>query len=232
MKTKLSTRLRTGLGMWLGLVLAGAFASAAFGISVYSNDFSTKAEYEQIVRSGGGKSCERRYRAKQNTMLVSVKKGGITCSFRVPVQGDSELPNHAVGVESRILASTPKAMRKGAFVEVTLRAGGGGTGYTLRIFPARKKFELIRGPAGGGEFPVRGRNTAIKGIDERNNISLTARGARITASVNRKELVTVEDNDPGQVTGRKVRIAVGSRKKASKPVAALINSVGVGVPTN
>ncbi len=228
---RISTRSKTVLGAALALVVSGALAALAFGVSVYKNDFSSKAEYDQIVRSGGGKACERVYRSKQNAMLVSIKKGPFTCGFRVPVEGDSELPNHAVGIETKLLSSTPKSVRDGAFVEATLRAGGGGVGYTLRVFPARKKFELRRGPGDGGEFPVRGRDKAIKGVNERNNVSLVARGAQVSASVNGKEVASVQDSNPGQVTGRKVRLAVGGQKSSSKDVAVVIRRLSVGVPS-
>lgn len=227
---RIPTRAKMALAAVLALALSAGLAALAFGVSVYSNDFSSEAEYDQIVRSGGGKSCDRVYRAKQNAMLVSVKKGPLTCGFRVPVEGDSELPNHAVGVETKLLSATPKRVRDGAFVEVTLRAGGGGVGYTLRIYPARKKFELKRGP-GGGEFPVRGKDKAIKGVNERNNVSLVARGAQVSAAVNGKELASVQDSNPGQVTGRKVRIAAGGKKSSSDDVLVIVRRVGVGVPT-
>ncbi|HEX2128188.1 MAG TPA: hypothetical protein VHF58_03120 [Solirubrobacterales bacterium] len=224
-------RTKIAVAAVLALAASGALAALALGVNVYSNDFSSEAEYEQIVRTGGGKSCERVYRSKQNAMLVTAKKGPLTCGFRVPVEGDSELPNHAAGLETKLLSSTAKGVRDGAFVEVTLRAGGGGVGYTLRVFPARKKFELVRGPGGGGEFPARGKDGAINGVNERNNISLVARGAQVSASVNGKELASVQDSNPGQVTGRKVRIAAGGNKRSSKDVAVIVRRVTVGVPT-
>jgi hypothetical protein len=224
-------RLTVALTAALALALSAMLAAVAFGISVYSNDFSSEAEYDQIVRSGGGKSCDRVYRDKQNAMLVTVKKGPLTCGFRVPVIGDSELPNHAVAMETKLLSSTAKGVRDGAFVEVTARAGGGGVGYTLRVFPARQKFELRRGPGDGGEFPVKGKDKAINGVNERNNLTLVTRGAQISASVNGKELASVQDANPGQVTGRKVRIAAGGQKSSSNDVAVVVRRVGVGVPT-
>lgn len=227
---RIPTRMKLALAA-VPLALSGALAAYAFGVSVYSNDFSSEAEYEQIVRTGGGKSCDRTYRAKQNAMLVTVKKGPLTCGFRVPVEGDSELPNHAASVETKLLSSTAKGVRDGAFVEVTVRAGGGGVGYTFRVFPTRNKFELVRGPGDGGAFPVRGKDNAINGVNERNNITLVARGSQISASVNGKELASVQDSNPGQVTGRKVRIAAGGKKSSSNDIAVVVRRVGVGVPT-
>ena len=228
---RISTRSKVALAAVSALVASAALAALAFGVSVYSNDFSSEAEYDQIVRTGGGKACDKVYRDKQNAMLVSVKNGPQACGFRVPVEGDSELPNHAVGVETKLLSSTPKGVRDGAYVEATLRAGGGGVGYTLRVFPARKKFELLRGP-GGGEFPVRGKENAINGVNERNNLSLVTKGAQISASVNGKEVASVQDSNPGQVSGRKVRLAVGGKKSSSGDVLMIIRRVGVGVPTS
>ena len=148
-------------------------------------------------------------------MRASVKVSPTTCSFRPPVQGDKELPNHEVTVEGKILKETPKSIRGAAFIEVTVRAGGGNTGYSLRVFPERKRFEFTRGPEGGG-FPTDGKSDAIKGINERNALRIAATGAKITASVNGKEVAAVEDGNPGQVAGTKVRFAIGSNEQEAQ----------------
>ena len=212
-------------------ITAAAVAASALAVAVYSNDFSNRAEYEQIGRSGGGKACERRYREKQETMLVSVKKGAATCGYRVPVQGDSELPDHQLTVDGKVLKATPKSVRGGAFIELTLRAGGGGVGYSLRVFPEKGRYELRRGPRGGGGFPAEGKNGAIKGINKRNKLTLIADGSRVVAQVNKKQVASVQDGDPGQVTGRKVRFGIGNAKSSGKDVVAVVKSVAVGVPT-
>ena len=91
---------------------------------VYDNDMSRpRASSAEIVRSGGGKRCDKKYREKNKVMLASVKRSPTTCSFRAPVQGDDELPNQSVSVDGKILKSTPKAVRGSAFLEVTVRAG-------------------------------------------------------------------------------------------------------------
>ena len=59
-------------------------------------------------------------------------------------------------------------MRGGAFIELTVRAGGGGVGYTLRVFPQKKRFELRRGP-GRRRVPAQGKSDAINKINERND---------------------------------------------------------------
>ncbi len=217
----------------LAALAAGSLLLAANAVGevvVYLNDFSTQGEFRQIVRSGGGKRCDKKYREKSKVMLASVKRSPTTCSFRAPVQGDDELANQSVAVDGKILKSTPKAVRGSSFIEVTVRAGGAGSGYSLRVFPQRKRFELDRGPEGGG-FPAVGKSSAINKINQRNRIEVIATGAELRAVVNGKEVAKVADSDPGQVRGRKVRFAVGCRaKKKNKKVVGTFRRVAVAVP--
>ena len=152
-------------------VFAALCATALADFTVYDNDFSSRAEFKQIIKSGSAKKCDRRFREKSKSMLASVKRGKTTCTFRPPVEGDDELPNQTVRVDGKILKKTPKSVRGGAFLELTLRSGGGGVGYTLRVFPQKQRFELLRGPAGNG-FPQQGDSDAIKKINKRNSLSL------------------------------------------------------------
>jgi len=223
------SRTGTTLALAAAITLIAGLATAFADFGVYGNDFGSRAEFKEIIRSGGGKACDRHYRKKGKSMVAAVRKGNRTCSFRPPVQGDGPLPNYSVTVEAKILKRTAKAVRGGAFVEATVRAGRGDVGYTLRVFPKKHRFELRRTPGGAG-FPVQGRDKAIKRVNERNQLRLVARGAKITALVNGKELASVDDANPGQVAGEKIRFAVGNRKKKSKPVIATFQRVGVAVP--
>jgi hypothetical protein len=223
----IKTRSAIGALVAATLVIGGATALAS--VTVYNNDFSNQSQFNEIVRSGGGKRCDKKYREKSKVMLASVKKSPTTCSFRPPVQGDDELPNQGVVIEGKILKETPKAVRGGAFIEATVRAGGGGTGYSLRIFPQRQRYELTRGPGASG-FPAEGESDAIKKINQRNRIEVIATGAEIRAVVNGKEVAKVSDSNPGQVQGTKVRFAIGSRADKDKAVVGTFKRVAVSVP--
>jgi hypothetical protein len=219
-----------------GAALAGAGAALALAVgaaatTVYTNDFATQGEFGQIVRSGGGKKCDHNYRAKSKTMHVSVHGGPASCTFRPPLQGDSELPDHTARIQGKVLKKTPKSARGGAFLEVEVRAGGGGVGYRLLVYPEKKKWELLRGPKGGGDFPARGKSNAIESINKPNVVELAALGAKLVVTINGKEVASVTDDDPGQVTGRKVRFGVGTAKNSGKDVIAVIKRVSVAVPT-
>lgn len=210
------------------LVLAVGLATALADVTVYSNDFSSRGEFRDIARSGGGKRCDRKYRQKSKALLASIKRSPTTCSFRTPVQGDDELPSYTVTVEGKILSKTPKSLRGATFLEIAVRAGGGDTGYKLRVFPQKKHYELLRSPK-GGDFPSRGKDNAIR-KGSRNTLRVVAKGAEITAFANGKELASVTDGNPGQVEGRKVRFALGSQKKSGKDVVGTFKRVAVGVP--
>ena len=93
-------------------LVAGAATTLA-EVTVYDNDMSSQGDFNEILRSGGGKRCDKKYREKTKVMHASVKKSPTTCSFRPPVQGDDELPNHSFAVDGKILKSTPKSMRGG-----------------------------------------------------------------------------------------------------------------------
>ncbi len=231
MRTPESTRK----GLALALALAGAaLVTAAVGfavaaVTVYDNNFSSRAEYKEMIKSGGGKRCERKFRSKSKAMLASVKRSPTTCSFRAPVQGDNELPNHDVKLTGKVLKKTRGSLRGGAFLELTVRAGGGGIGYSLRVFPHKQRFELLRGPAGNG-FPVKGKSNAIKKVNQPNQLRLVASGSEVRALVNGEEIAKVDDANPGQVSGAKVRFGVGSQKDKKGNVAATFKKLAVAVP--
>lgn len=222
---------RKGLAVALAgaLLLSAALGSALASVSVYDNNFSSRAEYREMIKSGGGKRCERKFRRKSEAMLASVKRSPTTCSFRAPVEGDNELPNHELTLVGKVLKKTPKSLRGGAFLELTARAGGGGIGYSLRVFPQKKRFELRRGPGGNG-FPVTGKSNAINKVNKPNQLRLVATGSEVRALVNGDEVAKVNDSNPGQVSGRKMRFAVGSRKEKRGSVVATFKKLAVAVP--
>ncbi len=223
-------RPRTALAIVLAMLAFGAVAAVA-SVTVYTNDMSTESEFDEILRSGGGKRCDKKYRHKSKAMLASVKKTPTTCSFRPPVQGDNELANQGVAVDGKILKETPKFLRNKAFIEATVRAGGSNTGYALRVYPKKQRYELRRTP-GGRDFPATGKSTAINKIDEKNRIEVIATGGVITALINGKQVAKVTDSNPGQVEGSKVRFAIGSgsQRDTEKTVVGTFKRIAVSVP--
>lgn len=226
----ITRRLLGAVAACAALVAFAAVADAS--VAIYQNDFSSKAEYKELRKSGGGKKCGSRYRKQAQTLVASVKKAPASCGFRPPVQGDGALPDHQLRLDAKLLPKTPKSARKRAFLSVELRAGAGGVGYQLKVFPKKKRYELTRSPGGGGGgFPAKGKSGEINGIGERNRLTLQAFGARVRALVNGEEVADVSDDNPGQVDGQKLRIGLGAEQKAGKGAVAAFKKLRIAIPS-
>jgi hypothetical protein len=225
------TRTRTGLITAAIGALAAALAATALGaVAVYDNDFSSRSEVKEVKKSGG-KACGRKFvkKGKRKTMRAIVKKGPATCSFRPPVQGDGELPDFELRLDAKIAKSTKESVRRRAFLGVSVRVGGSGVGYELHVFPHNDRFRLSRGP-NSNAFPVTGTEGAIAGVGKKNTLRLSVEGARVRATVNGAEVADVTDTDPGAVSGRKLRFAVGGERNSGKDVVGVVKNVRVTVP--
>ena len=165
-------------------------------------------------------------------MLASVKGSPTTCSFRPPVQGDDELPNQCVAVEGKILKKTPKSVRGRAFIEVDrARRRRRHRLHAADLPPeASASSSTAARPAAASRRAARAtrsrRSTSATGIQI---VGHGRRRSRRWSTASRWRAST--DSNPGQVKGRKVRFAIGSRaKKKNKKVKGTFKRVSVSVP--
>jgi hypothetical protein len=208
-------------------VLAAGVAVA--GITVYKNDFSSRHEVREL-RHAEGKHCVRRWRKRAKNVRVSVKRGPEVCGYRPPVEGDTAGPDHDFQAKEKLLKATPKGIRDGAYLAVKVRSGKN-SGYELRVFPTKHKFQLRRSPQGGGSgFPARGSSSAVKGVNKPNVLRLKAVNGTVIARVNGKRVAHVVDTNPAEVDGRKLEVAIGHRRRRPKPVVATVDDLKVQVP--
>lgn len=227
MRPKRKTTRTMALLLTAGALSLALTASAAAVIYVYGNGFSSKGAIKEMKRSGGGKKCDKRYREKSKQMGVTVE-GKRLCEFSPPVVGDGGQPDHVVYAKGQILPKkTPKALREAAYLAVKLRLGRGDW-YELEIRPKGGRYKLSRSPQEGAVSEA-GRSDAIRKLNKPNALRLEAKGARITASVNGDELVSVVDPNPDEVGGRKVGFGIGSRKNSKRPVVGAFDRVRVGI---
>ena len=182
-------------------------------------------------RSGGGKRCDRNYREKSKSMRrLGQDRGPTTCSFRPPVQGDRELPNH----EARLDAQDPQGHRQVGSRRRLHRAHRSRRRRRRRLRAARlPEARALRAhcalPA-ARTSRSRARATRSRESTSATGCAWSATGAKIRALVNGKEVATVSDPDPGQVAGRKVRFAVGGQKDGAGKVVGTFKRVAVAVP--
>ena len=212
-------------GAALALGLAAVVALA--GVTVYKNNFSSRAEVREVKRVEG-KHCDRRWRKKAKSVRIEVTRGPERCGYEPPVQGDSDRPDHIFQATGKLLKQTSRRARGGAYVAVAVRAGKK-SGYELRIFPARKKYQLRRDPSGDG-FPAKGSSSAIKGVNKPNVLRLKAVGDKVSAQVNGSKLAAVTDSSASRVRGRKVEVAVGHKRRSGRAVIATLDDLKLQVP--
>ena len=210
----------------LCVLAAGALAAVA----VYTNDFSSKAEVKELKHSEG-KHCAKRWRQRGKAVRITAQKGREVCGYRPPVQGDGPGPDHRLQVKAKLLKTTAKGIRDGAYVGVEVRVAKGQS-YELRVFPTRHRFELRRSPSGGGsDFPATGNSPKIKGVNKVNVVRIEATGDNVVARVNGAKVAQATDSNASQVAGRKLEVTIGHRRKSSKPVSFALDDLKVEVPT-
>lgn len=214
-------------GALIGVLALAAVALA--NVTIYSNSFSSKSDYQQIKATGKSSSCERSFREGAGKVRIVVQRGNRLCQLRPPVAGDSDLPDQDVRVQGKFIKSqTPKSQRKGAYIALAVRVGSGQR-YELTVKPKNKKYFLTRSPNGSG-FPIEGHLQQIKSLDKPNTLRLRAFGTRIRAFVNGKKVASKRENDPGEVAGRRVVFGLGNSRPSEKPIAGLMDNLRVQVP--
>ena len=189
----------------------------------------SKAAYKEVVRVGhGSKACDRSWNEKREIMRIELGKAPGACTYTPPVQGDAPQPDHRFDVAGRILKNTADNIRDDAYLSIAIRVGGGKR-YELRVFPKGKEFQLRRQPSGAG-FPNNGSNPAIGKIGKLNQLRLRAEGSQVTASVNGTQVASVNDGDPGQLSGAKVEFGVGNVGNSKKDTLATFDKLKLAVP--
>lgn len=217
----------------LALVSSVGVASAA--VVIYNNPFKSKAQYREVKKFKGKKTCQRFFggqkkNKKKKGFGAEVRKGPLQCDFRTPVTGDSKEPDHEIEVAATVLDSTAKGARKGAYVGVALRADKSSR-YELRVFPERRKWELRRRPdGGGGDFPAEGSTGDIKKTGKANKLKLRAFGDKVTAFVNKESVASATDNKPGDLNGRKTMIVAGQKSKKKSSAEISFGNLRVRLP--
>ncbi len=219
-KTLLSTTLAGA-----ALVCAG---TALATVTVYDNPINSGNQMRELKQvTGGSSKCRRDFSTNRKVMRVKVR-GRRLCGYRPPVEGDSNGPDLQLRLVGTILKGTSKRARKAGYLAVGVRSAGV-RGYTLEVRPRTRRFTLSRGPDSGA-FPVGGRSNKIKGVGQRNVISLRAFGNVVIATANGSRLAKVTDPGGNHVDGRRTTFGVGSNKDLNPGPIGRIERVTVTIP--
>jgi hypothetical protein len=214
------------------MLLLAASASAAL-VGVYRNSMETTALRGQIVKLSG-QSCARG--DLDGALRITIGKATSECSYRTPVLGrDLE-----ISATERLLGSTPKALKRKAFLGLQLRAGGDAR-YQLAVFPLQRKVQLRKILADGAirYLDIAKSVAEVKGVGQANQIRLSAinvtkgpdRGlCRLRAYVGGRLVAEAVDEGAGDLTGRASGVSVGADGNA-KGAMASVDDVVVRVPS-
>ena len=206
--------------------LAAVAVPAYAAITVYKNNFSSKADYAALTKqSGKAKKCKRNWR-KKSALGVTVKGGKQNCALKTPVEGDSLRPDLIVQVDAKVTAKSQKATRKSAYVGVSVRSSRK-KGYVFRVFPKTRRWELLKNRV----VVQKGDDKAVKGMKKHNKLQISAKSDKIIGKVNGKTQVEYKDPATDEVDGLGTGLVYGiSQKVKKKKAVAFFDKLKVGVP--
>lgn len=215
------------------LAALGGSAGAAL-VTLYRNSMESDAQRGQIGKLSG----ERCGRGGSNTAFrITVGKATSECAYRTPVVGrDLE-----IAATERLFSSTPKAVKRKAFLAVNLRTGEEGAGYQLAVFPLQRKAQLRKVLSDGRiEYLHIEKNVkSAMGTDQPNVLRLSAfnvtsgpdRGkCRVVAFVGTQQVADVLDPAAGELEGRGSGFSIGAVGNAKGAVGS-VDDVVVRVPS-
>ena len=224
--SKVHKRLLTAILAVAALGLGTATVASGL-VPIYENHFSSSAKFRQVKKMSGGKDCSKVHKAKKR-FLVTVDGGSTKCIYRTPVEGDGPGPDHQVSAQVKVEKTTSSKIRNKVYGAVGARAGKK-TGYELRVFPKRGRWEVHRSPNATG-FPVKGSLNKIKGVGKTNELQLKVFGNTVVAHVNGKKVMARTDGKAAQVSGRNTTIVAASEKKTNKAADVTFDAVRVKLP--
>jgi hypothetical protein len=216
-----------------GLAAFGGAAGAAL-VGLYRNSMETDAQRGQIGKLSGDR-CGRGGSPK--AFRIEVGKATSECAYRTPVVGrDLE-----IAATLRLFGSTPKAVKRKAFLAVNLRTGEAGAGYQLAVFPLQRKAQ-VRKVLSDGEIEylhIAKSVSAVKGADEANELRLRAFNVssgpdkgkcRVVAFVGNSQVADVLDPGAGELQGRGSGFSIGATGNAKGAVGS-VDDVVIRVPS-
>lgn len=215
------------IALTAALLAAFAVAVPAFaGVTVYSNNFSSKSDYASVTKqSGKKKKCKRNWR-KKSALGVVVKGGKQNCALKTPVEGDSIRPDLIVRVGAKVTDKSARSVRKGTYLGVSVRSSRK-EGYIFRVFPKTRRWELLKNRV----VVEKGNDKVIKGIKKLNGLEIRAKGDTIVGKANGQALVSYKDPAPDEVEGQGTGLTYGiSRKVKKKEAVAFFDKLKVQVP--
>lgn len=212
--------------------LAGTAGAALVGL--YRNSMETDSQRGQIGKLSGDR-CGRG--GSPSAFRIEIGKATSECAYRTPVVGrDLE-----IAATLRLFGSTPKAVKRKAFLALNLRTGEAGAGYQLAVFPLQRKAQ-VRKILSDDEIEylqIEKGLSSVKGTDEANELRLRAFNVtsgpdkgkcRVMAFVANRLVADVLDPGAGELQGRGSGFSIGAVGNAKGAVGS-VDDVVIRVPS-
>lgn len=222
------TRLKATLIAALAAALLLAAGASAAMVGIYRNSMETTAQRAQLIKLAG-RDCTRG--GSKTALRVTLGKSTLECSYRTPVVGR----NLEVGATARLLSTTPRKARHGAYLGLALRAGGGSR-YEMLVFPVQRKVQLVKIAGDSARYLAVDRGEqAVRGLDQANALRLRAvetaepGKVKITAYLGSVKVAEATDETGGELSGQFSGVLAGAVRNGNGIVAS-IDDVIVRVP--
>jgi hypothetical protein len=210
-----------------GVVLAALAGAALASVIVYTNGFSTRSEVKQLANVEG-RHCGKKGNGK--SLRIVVRGGRDSCGYRPPVASDGKQPDYDFQARMKLLPETIGRLRAHVYLAIAVRSGKG-EGYELRIFPANRRFRLLRNPgASNDDFPVTGKEKGIRHTGRWNTLRLRAFGDHVKAFINGVKVGNVTDPNPDEVGGRRLEVIVNNGRNTQRDALARVDKLRLAVP--
>jgi hypothetical protein len=229
-------RLRTAFAV-SGVLAASLVFSTSVGaalIGLYRNGMESDAQRGQIGKLSGER-CGRG--GSSHAFRITIGRGTSECAYRTPVVGrDLE-----IAATERLFSSSPKAVKRKAFLAVNLRTGEAGAGYQLAVFPLQRKAQIRKVLSDGRVeyLHIEKGLSSVKGTGQPNELRLRAfnltsgpdRGkCRVVAFVGGRQVADLLDPAAGELQGRGSGFSIGAVGNAKGAVGS-VDDLVIRVPS-
>jgi hypothetical protein len=217
--TKTPARLILALALALGCFSVAVTSADASSLTLYKNTLKTSNGRKEISQYSGKANCDRG--GGKTSFRTEVGKRTKECAYQVPVIGRDV----GISITARLFKSTPKKVKRQAYLSVSLRQDSDGSRYQLAVFPSGRRYQL-RKVFANGKVHYLGKGKAgnkVGGFGEANKLTLRAYNdqgsnpkgsASVLALVNGKKVASAVDPKGNLLEGRDMTFSIGNKNGA------------------
>lgn len=219
LKSRSHLRLFLASTLALACFAAAATSAEAASITIFKNTLKTSQGRKAVNQFSGRANCDRG--GSKESFRTEVGKRTKECAYRTSLVGR----DLAISVTGRLFKSTPKKVRRQAYLSVSLRHDLDGSRYQLSVFPSGRRYQLKKVFANGKiQYFGKGKaGSTVGGMGEANRLTLRAYNdqkgnpsgsASVLAMVNGCKVASALDPRGNLLEGRDSTFSIGNKNGA------------------